>query len=181
MKCPRCGLIVTDEVPACEGCHFTIADLDKLLPKPPQQNGSVNDFAGLFSQDEQQLLTEQLIEFSQKYAGELVIITIQNADPVKASEYVFWLFNRWQIGDDRHKGIAILLAEENRRVESEVGYGWEPIISDPESGEILDTVVVPQLKNGDYFSAMQTAIRKIDKLMQSNLDSISPETDSPKA
>jgi len=161
MKCPHCGLIVTDAVPQCPGCDFSIDALDAKLSKPPQRQGYVNDFAQLLSEKQHENLEAILAAFAQKSGGEIALVIVKNTRPVKPSEYVFWLFNHWGIGGERHSGLLILLARDEHRIESEVGYSWEPIITDPESGQILDAHVVPLLQAGETFFALETAVEKL--------------------
>jgi uncharacterized membrane protein YgcG len=161
MKCPRCGLIVTDEVPNCKGCGFSIDDLGRKLSKVPERKGFVNDFAGLLPEKDRADMEKYLSKFHEDYGIEMVLVTVKNAKPVKPSEYVFWLFNRWKVGGEIHTGVLLLLALAERRIESEVGYSIEPIISDVESGEILDKHVVPMLKSGKFVDALRKGVEEL--------------------
>jgi len=169
MKCPHCGLIVTDMVPECQGCGFGIDDLDRQLGEPPARMDFVNDYAGLLNESESSGLQRELAEFQQTSSGELVLATITTTAPVKPSEYVFWLFNRWQIGGDGHQGLLILLAQKERRIECEVGYGWEPVLSDVESGEILDRHVVHLLQQGKTYEGLRTATEELMVILRQAL------------
>jgi len=161
MKCPRCGLIVTDMIPECNGCGFHIRQLDKKIKHPPKRRGFINDFANVLSDEERKWFEDRLSEFYQKYGGEIVIVTLKSTKPIKPSEYVFWLFNRWDIGREKNAGVMILLALSERRIESEVGYSYEHIISDVESGQVLDDYVVPLLKEGKIYDALKNGVEKI--------------------
>ena len=166
MKCPKCGLIVTDMIPKCKGCGFQIQNLDRKLKNPPKRTGFMNDFANVLSKEEKDWFEIRLSEFHQKHGGELVIITLKSTKPIKPSEYVFWLFNRWNIGGEKNAGLMVLLAISERRIESEVGYSWEHIISDVESGEVLDSYVVPLLKDGKVHDALKAGIEQILKIIE---------------
>lgn len=166
MKCPRCSLIVTDIMPKCVGCGFTIADLDRKLSRVPERIGFVNDFAGLLSDTERANLEARLSQLNQKLCGELVLVTVKSTKPIKQPEYVFWLFNRWQVGGEAHAGLMILLTQKERRVDCEVGYAWEPIISDVESGEVLDEVVVPLLKDGKVYDALRQGVERLASILE---------------
>src|SRR5690606_31363810 len=134
----------------CAGCDFTASDLDKQLGSPPPRAGLLLDDAGLLSEPECVALAERLAALAAELDGEIVVVTVPNARGVKASQLVFWLFNRWQIGGEGHAGLLVLVAEQERRVECEVGFGWEAMLSDDESGNILDREVVPHLREGRY-------------------------------
>jgi uncharacterized protein len=166
MKCPRCGLIVTDLVPKCQGCGFSIQDLDRKLKRHPKRIGFVNDFAGVLSAEEKSWIENQLSEFNQKYGGQFVLVIVKSTKPIKPSEYVFWLFNRWQIGGENHTGLMVLLALSERRIESEVGYSWEDIISDVESGKVFDETVIPLLKEDKIHEALRKGIEQISGILE---------------
>lgn len=166
MKCPRCSLIVTDRVPRCRGCGFSIGDLDRRLRHVPERVGFVNDFVKLLAPEKKSDLESRLAQFHQQVGGELVLVTVSSTKPVKPSEYVFWLFNRWQVGGEAHAGLLVLLAQKERRVECEVGYAWEPIISDVESGQVLDASVVPLLREGRVYEALRQGMEQLASVIQ---------------
>jgi len=169
MKCPRCGLIVTDRVPSCRGCGFNLHDLERQLRQVPSRRGVVNDIAGLLSAKQRASLEDRLDRFQQRLGGELVVVTLPSSKPLKPSEYVFWLFNHWQIGGSAHLGLMVLLAEKERRIECEVGYGWESILSDRESGRVLDEYVLPLLKAGKFYEALQQGTEQLATLIEQAL------------
>jgi len=166
MKCPRCGLIVTDEIPKCKGCGFTIADLGRKMSKVPERRGFVNDFAGLLTEADRSDMEKYLSNLQEDYGAELVLVTVKNTKPLKPSEYTFWLFNRWQVGGEIHAGLMLLLALSEKRIESEVGYSLESIVSDIESGDILDEYVVPLLKNGRFADGLKQGIEKLANIIK---------------
>lgn len=102
-------------------------------------------------------MEEFLSNLSRKLDGEIVVVLMETSRPVKPSEYVFWLFNRWQVGGEAARGLMILISFKERRVESEVGLGWEPFLSDPQSGEVLDQMLVPWLREGRIYEGLRAA------------------------
>lgn len=166
MKCPRCGLIVTDQLPKCQGCGFSITDLDRRLHQWPKRVGFVNDYARLLPAEQRSELEEGLSHFHRTIGGEIVLVTVNTTTPVKPSEYIFWLFNRWQVGGQAHAGLLLLLAREERRIECEVGYSWEHIISDVESGVVLDAHVVPLLKAGKIAQALEESVKQFVTIVE---------------
>jgi uncharacterized protein len=169
MKCPRCGLEISDRVDKCQGCDFHISELGKRMRYLPHREGNVNDFAKTLSDAGKRKIQSRIDSFQARYRGELVLVTVQSTAPLKPSEFVFWLFNRWDIGGEKNEGLLILLAMNERRVECEVGYGWEYIVSDLESGEILDAFVVPLLKEGKFDEALYLGVDKLASLIENEL------------
>jgi uncharacterized protein len=157
-------------IPKCSGCDFSIDTLNRILSQPPQKRGYVNDFAKLLSPDQAKQLETRLSLLSAALNGELIAITVVQTAPVKPSEYIFWLFNNWQIGGETHTGVAILIAVKEKRIESEVGYGWEHLISDPETDEILARFTVEKIRNGEYFAAFDEAFHHIAAKLQKQVD-----------
>ncbi len=166
MKCPRCGLIVKDRLPQCRGCGFRIEQLDRKLKAVPKRIGFVNDWAGMLSPQEKSQLEDRLAHWQRELGGELVVATVKSTRPAKPAEYAFWLFNRWQIGGETHAGLLILLAQKERRIECEVGYAWEPILSDLESGRVLDECVLPRLKEGQIYEALRQGLEQCAQIIQ---------------
>jgi len=166
MKCPRCGLTVTDETPKCKGCGFSIPDLERKVKKMPERSGYINDFATLLSEDEKKKIEDRLKQFHQDTDGEMVIAITNSTKPLKPSEYIFLLFNRWQVGGESHSGLMLLLTIAEHRIESEVGYSWEHIISDVESAEVLNDFVVPILKEGKFAEALLVGVDQLANIFK---------------
>jgi uncharacterized membrane protein YgcG len=152
-------------VPECRGCGFSIADLDRKLRQVPARVGFVNDFAGLLAAEDKAHLEERLSQLQQQLDGELVLTMVRSTKPVKPSEYVFWLFNRWQVGGNAHTGLIVLLTQAERRIECEVGYGWEPFIAEEESGNVLDKHVLPLMQTGKIAEALREGVEQFARII----------------
>ncbi len=161
MKCPRCGLIVSDAIPKCRGCDFSVAALDRVLGAPPARSGPLVDDAGLLSAEEQAALRAALSALADELEGELVVVISPNARGVKPAQLAFWLFNQWGVGGPQHAGLLVLVARDERRVECEVGFAWEGAIGEEESGDVLDREVVPKLREGRFAEALETGIEAL--------------------
>jgi len=166
MKCPRCGTEITDAQPQCPECGFSMADLTTLAGgPPPERKGFVNDFAGVIPGKVAKRLERRLRDFKEKVGPELVLATVQTTAPLKPSEYVFWLHNQWELGGEANLGVLILVALQERRVESEVGYGLEHIVTDAASERLLNEVMVPYLKQGDFGGAAEQGAEALIHLL----------------
>ena len=162
MKCPRCGAEINDALPKCEQCGFSIDDLASLAGKPPPERlGFVNDYVGKIKAKTAKLLESELAAFKAEVGPEIVLALVQTTGPLKPSEYVFWLHNAWDLGGEQNLGVLLLIALDERRIESEVGYGLEHIFTDEESEKLLVEVMVPYLTKGDFSKAAEQGAKAL--------------------
>jgi uncharacterized protein len=121
------------------------------LPKPTDY---VSDFAGILNPETRQKLNLLAGEVDQKTGAQIAVVTVKSLEDEEASQYANELFKAWRVGgkkDDR--GILILLAPNERKYWTEVGYGLEPIINDAKVGT-FGREMIPNLKAGDYNGAL---------------------------
>jgi len=163
MECPKCQADIPDQSALCKVCGFDINTWDALFKDVPAPQGHVNDFAGVLSHAEKQEMENYLKDFYEKTKASIVVVTRQNTKPLKPEQFVFWLFNEWGVGGKQNKGVMLLLS----RIESEVGFALEPVLSDEKSGEILDSVVVPYLKEGRYGKGLFEGAKAIANALSS--------------
>ncbi|MBN1828425.1 MAG: TPM domain-containing protein [Deltaproteobacteria bacterium] len=124
----------------------------------PSPRGAVNDFAGVLSGESvraMELLAQEVLE---KTGTSIVVATVPSVEGADPDDYANRLYEAWGIGKKgEDKGVLIFLALKERRVRIETGYGVEAILTDGRSGEILDTLVIPYLRKGDYNQGLANA------------------------
>lgn len=164
--CPRCGRTFAAHVEVCDACGLTFAMLDAQMPAPPAQTGYVNDFAQVLTPAEVQRLMQRCQHLGATIQAEVIVVTVATTAPLLPAEYVFWLANRWDMGGPENRGLLILLALQEHRIESEVGYGLESLLSDAESAQILQKHVVPFLRAEQYAEGLYQAVDVLGKVLQ---------------
>jgi uncharacterized protein len=81
----------------------------------------------------------------------LVVVTLPDLGGSDIETYATGLYENWGIGEKgEDRGVLILLAQKERRVRIETGYGAEGILPDGLVGQILDDYVTPWFKRGDF-------------------------------
>jgi len=117
----------------------------------PNYTGFVNDFAGVLDLTAREKIEKLCRILEKKTSAELAIAVVKSTAPLDSKTYAVKLFEKWKIGKKgKDNGVLILLAMEEHRVEIEVGYGLEGVITDALAGEILDKYVVPFFKEGKF-------------------------------
>lgn len=119
------------------------------VPQHPPQN-AVNDYANLLSSSTNQQL-EQLCRSLQKQTGfSLVVLTIPSLEAATIEEVATRIYKQWGIGNSKtDEGVLLLLAQKERQVRIETGYGAEAFIPDIVTSQFIDAARGP-LSQGDW-------------------------------
>jgi uncharacterized protein len=133
--------------------------------KFPNSVGFVNDFDTIFSEDQKKTLSTMIVNFEKKTTNEIVVVTVSNLGPYKSiGEYTQDLFNTWGVGKaEKDNGLIILLCMPQRSIRITTGRGTEKILTDLICQQILDEVVLPELKKGNNYKAVEKGLKKIMK------------------
>ncbi len=118
---------------------------------PEQPVGHVNDFADMLSETEEQRLETKLRNYRDTTTTVIAVATIKSLEGRDIQPVGTELFNQWNIWQgDQNNGVLILIAEQERRMRIEVGYGLEGAIPDVMAGRIIRNVLNPAFKKGDF-------------------------------
>lgn len=158
--------------------HFSLAQ-NLSLPEP---SGFVNDFVSLLKTQERLVLEETLRQFDRETSNEIVVAIVPNLQEITVEDFAVRLFEKWKIGEKKKdNGILLLISMEERKSRIEVGYGLEGAIPDGLAGEILDTQLIPEFRNGNYAEGIKKAVSfMMVKVKGEYVPDLSVEQGSPK-
>jgi len=63
-------------------------------------------------------------------------------------------------------GALLLVAVQDRRVRIEVGYGLEGALPDATANRIIDEVIVPAFRGGDYYAGISTGVDRMLRVIE---------------
>lgn len=131
---------------------------------PDQPVGMVNDFADMLSSSEEQRLETKLRNYRDTTTTVIAIVTLESLQGYSEEEIATTLFNNWRMWEgERDNGVLILVSEEDRRMQIEVGYGLEGAIPDAMANRVYADILVPNFRQGDFYGGLD---RATDVLMQ---------------
>src|SRR5262245_61576424 len=151
--------------------HVAILVAGMLLAvvAPRDQTARVHDFAGLLSPDQRAELETLARDVERETTAQLAIVTVPSLRDRTVDQYANQLFNDWGIGNkDRNNGVLFLIAPNERRMRIEVGYGLEPLLTDPLCGEIRDDQVIPRFRANDMPGGILAGSRRIASILRDN-------------
>jgi|AntRauTorckE6833_2_1112554.scaffolds.fasta_scaffold43913_2 uncharacterized protein len=133
---------------------------------PEKPSGFVNDFAGVLSSSERSTLEQKLRTYRDTTSTEIAIVTLSSLQGLPVEEVSLDILNQWNVGQaDEKNGAVILIAVQDRKMRIEVGYGLEGALTDVMSGRIIDQVLSPRFRQGDFYGGLDRATTVIFDLL----------------
>ena len=128
---------------------------------PLQYYGYTNDFENIFTEQQEKELDSIISTFKKETANEIAIVTFDSAK-TNAKEfdgYVNSLLNYWGVGkQDKKNGILIGISKSLRMIRISNGFGIKKNLSDDETKKIIDTIIIPEFKNKNFYNGTRLGI-----------------------
>ena len=113
----------------------------------------VNDFAGVLSSSTVTRLNDLCLQVEQKAHAQIAVVTVKSVDGQDVVSYAVALYQKWGIGaKGKDRGVLILIATQDHKYWTTVGYGLEGILPDGKVGG-FGREMVPLLKSRNYNGA----------------------------
>jgi len=127
--------------------------------------GYVNDFAGVLNRATVEGLTQLGTEVDQKAKAQITVVTIKTLEDDTAEDFANHLFQKWGVGyKGTDRGVMVLVATDDHKYWTEVGYGLEPILPDGKVGR-FGRDMVPLLRQGNYNDAILQMVSEIAQVI----------------
>ncbi|MFM7968774.1 TPM domain-containing protein [Aeromonas sp. A-5] len=134
----------------------------QAAPTFPALSGRVVDEAALMSRKQAHQLTQQLAAFEKRSGIQLVVVSVDSLDGETIEEYGYQLGRHWGIGQKgKDNGVLLLIAQDERKVRIEVGYGLEGALPDAIAANIIQTRILPAFKRGDMVAGVVAGSQSI--------------------
>lgn len=145
-----------------------VSTIDSL--KFPEPSGWVNDYAGLFSAEEEKSLDSIISNYEERTSVEIAVAVIDSArmGMLEMETYTKRLSQAWGVGKkDKNNGILIAIAPHLQKIRIHQGTGVESHLSKKETKEIIDYGFIPYFRKSGFYSGTKNGIlaiiRHLDK------------------
>ena len=135
----------------------------------PVSHQTVNDFSKFLTVSERQWLEKELVDYRVRTGNAIVFISLDSlTDPKTKQQYTIeeaalLYFNKWGIGDSiKNNGVLLMASRQPRRVRIQVGTGLETILTNFACQVIIDENLVPNFKQGLFFTGIKEAVQAIE-------------------
>jgi uncharacterized protein len=146
----------------CAAVSFWLASPVSALDVPPLK-GQVNDLAGMLDPAHAAALESKLETYERATGHQFALLTVPTLDGDVIEDFAVRVFEQWKLGDaKRDDGLLIVVAQQDRKLKIEVGYGLESAVTDLFAGQVLRDVIAPAFREG---RAAEGLDRAFDLLM----------------
>jgi len=143
--------------------------------KLPKLNHRVNDTINILSASEKNKLEANLAQFEQQSGSQIAVLIIKTTGRRTIEDYSINLAEKWKIGKAKSdNGLILVVALGDRKVRLEVGYGLEPVLTDLKSAYIIDEIILPNFRKGNFAKGISSGLSMAQQIILKSGD-ISPE------
>ncbi len=145
-------------------CAASLAHAE--IPVPPL-SARVTDLTGTLNASQRESLEQTLAAFEARKGSQIAVLLVATTAPEAIEQYSMRVAEAWKLGrkgvDD---GVLLLIAQEDRKLRIEVGYGLEGVIPDAVAKRIVSEVIVPLFKQGDYYGGIAAGADRLIRLIE---------------
>ncbi|HTW36962.1 MAG TPA: TPM domain-containing protein [Steroidobacteraceae bacterium] len=128
----------------------------------PPLTAHVTDLTGTLTAEQAQTLDEALRTFEAQKGSQLAVLIVPTTAPETIEQYGIRVAEQWKLGrknvDD---GAILIVAKNDRAVRIEVGYGLEGALTDVTSFRIIDEIIKPRFREGDFYGGISAGLDRM--------------------
>lgn len=130
----------------------------------PQLTGRVVDRTGTLSSGDIASLSQKLSDFETRKGSQIAVLIVPTTAPETIEQFSIRVAEAWKIGRKKvDDGAILVVAKNDRHLRIEVGYGLEGALTDVTSRRIIDEVITPKFREGDFAGGIAAGV---DRMMR---------------
>jgi uncharacterized protein len=149
---------------ACLALSFGLAWAQVAVP--PLQS-RVTDLTGTLNEATRAALENRLRELEQAKGSQFAVLLVPTTQPESVEQFGLRVAESWKLGrkgvDD---GVLLLVAKDDRALRIEVGYGLEGAIPDAVAKRVIEEIIVPRFREGDFSGGVEAGARALARLIE---------------
>lgn len=137
-----------------------------LVDVPPL-SGRIVDLSVTLKGDELNRIETRLREFEDQKGSQIAILIIPTTQPEAIEQFAIRVAEKWKIGRKKvDDGAILVIAKNDRALRIEVGYGLEAALTDATSKRIIEDIIVPRFKSGDFYGGIDAGITAMSSVIE---------------
>src|SRR5579863_2288470 len=128
----------------------------------PTLSGRVVDQTATLSAGDISALTQRLRDLETRKGSQVAVLIVPTTQPETIEQYSIRVAEAWKIGRRKiDDGALLVIAKDDHKLRIEVGYGLEGALTDVTSRRIIDEVIAPKFKSGDFAGGIAAGLTRI--------------------
>ena len=128
----------------------------------PPLSGRVVDQTGTLSSGDIDSLTRTLKALELRKGSQVAVLIVPTTEPETIEQYSIRVAEAWKIGRRKiDDGALLVVVKNDRKLRIEVGYGLEGALNDVTAKRIIDEVITPKFRSGDFAGGISAGIDRI--------------------
>jgi uncharacterized protein len=128
----------------------------------PPLSGRVVDQTGTLSSGDIAALTQTLKDLETRKGSQVAVLIVPTTQPETIEQYSIRVAEAWKIGRKKiDDGALLVVAKNDRKLRIEVGYGLEGALNDATASRIIEEVITPKFRSGDFAGGISAGIDRI--------------------
>jgi uncharacterized protein len=132
----------------------------------PPLSGRVVDQTGTLSADDAATLTQRLKDLQTRKGSQVAVLIVPTTQPETIEQFSIRVAEAWKIGRKKiDDGALLVVAKNDHKLRIEVGYGLEGALTDVTARRIIDEIIVPHFKTGDFTGGISAGVDRIIRII----------------
>ncbi|MFK4605859.1 uncharacterized protein ABIF57_005311 [Bradyrhizobium diazoefficiens] len=132
----------------------------------PQLTGRVVDQTGTLSSGDIAALTQKLRNFETRKGSQVAVLIVPSTQPETIEQFSIRVAEAWKVGRKKvDDGAILVVAKNDRRLRIEVGYGLEGALTDVTSRRIIDEIITPKFRTGDFSGGISDGVDRMIRVI----------------
>ncbi len=128
----------------------------------PPLTGRVVDQTGTLSAGDIDSLTQTLRALEQRKGSQVAVLIVPTTQPETIEQYSIRVAEAWKIGRKKiDDGAVLVIAKNDHKLRIEVGYGLEGALNDVTAKRIIDEIITPKFRSGDFAGGISDGVDRI--------------------
>jgi uncharacterized protein len=128
----------------------------------PPLSGRVVDQTGTLSSGDIASLTQKLKDLEARKGSQIAVLIVPTTQPEDIAQFSIRVAEAWKIGRKKvDDGALLVVAKNDRRLRIEVGYGLEGALTDVTSRRIIDEIITPKFRTGDFAGGIDAGVDRM--------------------
>lgn len=132
----------------------------------PPLKARVTDLTGSLSTAQVSALEAKLAAFETRKGSQVFVLIVPTTQPETIEQYAIRVADTWKPGrkgvDD---GALLLVARDDRTLRIDTRYGLEGVIPDAVAKRIVDDLIVPRFRAGDFAGGLEAGVDAMIQLV----------------